>query len=340
MWSLRKEAYALGGHRELTEKALANLKERGITLTPSQVERLIKSNEEVDWENAKYLTLSPRRSPFHAHVEEEGVSRGLINDHFNKAVKDPTTDGALDALGIALHTTQDMQSHEAQGVHPGLRGLTAHLPFFGDPDSLTKHPENTDRAVRASEKLIASFIHKREQGLDKVRGLPLQYHAVMEKAAQVSPYQQKTQHTCSAACLVAVLTHYGFEADEHDVSGIIGVRQKGGAETTQIAEAARRLGLDAFEYSFSSLEQASVLTEQDIPIIADIQSFKHPGSGHYVVITKIDDHGVHLMDPNVDGNVRTISHEEMDSRWWDRAMKPPHPLMPKWGVVVLPPEKS
>jgi len=163
--------------------------------------------------------------------------------------------------------------------------------------------------------------------------------AILTKKAQVEPYQQKTQHTCSAACLVAVLGHYGFDADEHDVSGMIGVRQKGGAETNQIAETARRLGLESFEYSFNSLHQASVLTKQGIPIIADIQSFKHPGKGHYVVITDIDEKGVHLMDPNVDGNVRLISHEEMDERWWDRAMQPPHKMMPKWGVVVLPPER-
>jgi len=162
----------------------------------------------------------------------------------------------------------------------------------------------------------------------------------MKKEAQVEPYQQKTQHTCSAACLVAVLGHYGFEADEHDMAGMIGVRQKGGAETKQIAEAARRLGLDAFEYSFDSLDQAAVLTRQGIPIIADIQSFKHPGSGHYVVVTDIDEKGVHLMDPNVDGNIRLISHEEMDERWWDRAMQPPHKMMPKWGIVVLPPESA
>ena len=160
----------------------------------------------------------------------------------------------------------------------------------------------------------------------------------LSKTAAVSPYQQRTQHTCSAACLKAVLGHYGFEADEHDLAGFIGVRQKGGAETTQIADAARRLGLDCFEYSFDSLEQAKWLLDQDIPIIADIQSFNHPGSGHYVVITAIDDQGVHLMDPNTPGNERVIPHEEMEQRWWDRAMKPPHDLMPKWGVIVLPPE--
>ncbi len=164
--------------------------------------------------------------------------------------------------------------------------------------------------------------------------------SVLLKHAEVSPYQQKTQHTCSAACLKAVLEHYGSEADEHDLSGIIGLRQRGGAETDQIASAARKLGFECFEYSFDSLDQARTLTDQDIPIIADIQSFNHPGSGHYVVITAIDDESVHLMDPNTPGNQRTLSREEMDARWWDRAMKPPHAVMQRWGVIVVPPEET
>jgi len=160
----------------------------------------------------------------------------------------------------------------------------------------------------------------------------------LEKNAQVEPYQQKTQWTCSAACLRAVCKHWGFDAKEIDFVEAIGTRPKGGAETHDIAEGARKLGFAAFEFSFDSLDQTKVLLEPGVPIICDIQSFKHPGSGHYVVLTNIDDQGVHLMDPNVEGNHRVISPEEMEERWWDREMAPPHKVMRRWGVVVLPPE--
>ena len=49
---------------------------------------------------------------------------------------------------------------------------------------------------------------------------------------------------------------------------------------------------------------------------------------------------VTLMDPNHSGNWRTISRQEMDKRWWDRAMDPPHELMPKWGIVIVPTEED
>lgn len=157
------------------------------------------------------------------------------------------------------------------------------------------------------------------------------------KLAQVTPYQQKTQYSCSAACLKAVLEHYGADMyAEHEIMHEIGVSDRGGAEVTQITEAARRLGFDAYDKCFSSLEEARSITQQDIPIIADFQSFKNPGKGHYVVITKIDDDTVHLMDPNTDGNERIITRAEAERRWWDRTMAKPHRLMPKWGVVVTP----
>lgn len=159
------------------------------------------------------------------------------------------------------------------------------------------------------------------------------------KEAQVSPYQQKTQWTCSAACLKAVLAHYGQNIPEMQLIEAIGAKKGRGAECDEIAAAARKLGFDAFEYSFESIDQAKSLTDADMPIICDIQSFNNPGKGHYVVMTAIDDQ-VHLMDPNTPTNERVISREEMDERWWDRAMAPPHSMMPKWGIIVLPKEST
>jgi predicted double-glycine peptidase len=157
------------------------------------------------------------------------------------------------------------------------------------------------------------------------------------KLAKVEPYQQKTQYSCSAACLKSVLQHWGEgRFAEHEIMHEIGVHEKRGAEVDQITEAAKRMGFYAYDKSFSSLDEAQELTDSGVPIIADIQSFTSPGKGHYVVITAIDKENVTLMDPNVDGNTRIISKREMEDRWWDRRMKAPHNLMVRWGVVVIP----
>lgn len=159
----------------------------------------------------------------------------------------------------------------------------------------------------------------------------------LAKIAEVVPYQQETEYTCSAACLKAVMAGYGLDIPEEQVAQAIGTSPGRGAECDEIVLGAHSFGLDAFEHGFASLEQAKFILDQDIPIICDIQSFNHPGKGHYVVMTAIDDAGVHLMDPNTPGNIRILIAQEMEERWWDRAMQPPHKLMPKHGIVVLPP---
>lgn len=176
-------------------------------------------------------------------------------------------------------------------------------------------------------------------GVKKLAALTWSFSDELEKMAQVGPYQQKTQWACSAACLKAVLGHWGVQLPELVVIEAIGTKKGRGAECDEIVTAARKLGFSAFEYSFDSIDHAKVLLDQDIPIICDIQSFNNPGKGHYVVMTSADDM-VELMDPNTPGNERSISREEMDERWWDRAMAPPHNLMPKWGIVIVPPEDS
>lgn len=191
------------------------------------------------------------------------------------------------------------------------------------------------RMMPKTASLVDSMFKLAELTIERV-----QERRGMVKEAQVAPYQQKTQWSCSAACLKAVLENYGITISEEECVGAIGAREGRGAEVTDISEGARRLGYDSFDYLFHSLDQAKVLTDQGIPIICDIRSFNYDGKGHYVVLTDIDDAGVRLMDPNTPGNQRLLTHDHMDARWWDYTMAKPRELREKWGVVVLPPETS
>lgn len=186
----------------------------------------------------------------------------------------------------------------------------------------------------AGKHLLGRALGKRKTKLAAFAG---PFAEEMEKLAAVQPYQQKTQWTCSAACLKAVLEHWGAKYPELVIIEAIGARKGRGAECDEIAAAARKLGFLAFEYSFDSIDQAKILLDQDIPIICDIQSFNNPGKGHYVVMVSADIN-VQLMDPNTPSNQRIISRDEMEDRWWDHAMKFPHELMPKHGIIVVPSE--
>lgn len=166
----------------------------------------------------------------------------------------------------------------------------------------------------------------------------------LTKLAQVATHQQETEWTCSAACLRAALVHLGYDLPEADLATAIGARPHKGAETTEIVAAAKKLGFKSWEQSFQSLDDAKVVLKSGIPIIADIQSFNHPGKGHYVLLAGFSMHGwFMMMDPNTKGktivpNWRLIPDGKLEEIWWDRAMAPPHGLMPKWGVMVTEPD--
>ena len=161
----------------------------------------------------------------------------------------------------------------------------------------------------------------------------------MLKLSQVHPYQQAQKWSCSAACLKAVLGHWGTDITEEQAIEAIGAKPKGGAEVDQISKGARALGFYAVETKFKSLDAALEVLEK-APIVADVQSFKHPGKGHYVVLTGMKDGKVEVMDPNVEGNWRTLSIPELEERWWDWTMAKPHQVIRRWGVVVLPKSKT
>lgn len=248
--------------------------------------------------------------PIRRGLERVGLGRGI-----SKVVEKATADVPGTPRLFMKHRT--LEERQALGNRIGQ----------GVVNSLSEHPETLATTLLPIPGAGPAWL-----GVKSLlrRGLGIQ------KAAHVEPYQQKEEWSCSAGCLKAVMEHWGRSLDEMACIDAIGTRAGRGAETTDIVRGAQKLGFEAFERGFDSLEDAKELLDVDVPIICDIQSFNHPGKGHYVVMTHFDGDNVHLMDPNTPGNLRVLSKSEMNSRWWDRAIDPPHQMMKKWGIVIHP----
>ena len=151
----------------------------------------------------------------------------------------------------------------------------------------------------------------------------------MTTLGDVEPYQQITNYSCGAATLKAVFKHWGDDVDEPVLMREIGVSPKSGSTAFQVARAARRRSYLAQEKQFTSIDELAEYTNQDVPVIIAIRSFKTPNQGHFVVATKVRGMNgpIEIMDPNVRGNRRTVSRAELDSRWQFRD---------RVGVVVVP----
>lgn len=148
---------------------------------------------------------------------------------------------------------------------------------------------------------------------------------------EVQPYQQVEPYSCGAAALKAVAQHWGPSYDERMLIKLIGVDPNNGSSIYQVATAANRLGFEAQPVQLDSVDELATFTARDVPVIIAIQSFNRPNQGHFVVATKVDGANVHIMDPNVKGNRRTLSRAELDRRWRfrDRA-----------GVLVVPKKRQ
>jgi predicted double-glycine peptidase len=240
-----------------------------------------------------------------------------------KRLSDPATRKAW-AMGIGDKATKAVAQNPLVALAPG----GSALPFIEKGLGFLSNKLSPKTAAAFADEVVKIALAVVENA---------QRRRAMEKVAFVEPYQQITQWSCSAACLKAVLEHYGLPITEEQCIQAIGTREGRGAEVNEIAVGARKLGYEAFDWCFDSLEQVKALTDADMPVICDIQSFNNPGKGHYVVLTKIDDAGCHIMDPNTPGNMRLLTPDHWEARWWDWTMAAPRQLKEKWGVIVLPP---
>lgn len=273
------------------------------------------------------------------HVKNKEIAPEILYRAYDRLR--PIGNMALNAAPFASMFTKDPYA-------PARYSLATHLPTLIDEAGASYHaykategqpPEEREKAKKDLIKAYRTYLDP--VATPFITGAIVHGARTLSKvaAANVDPYQQQSQSSCSAACLKAVLESYNHKISELDAALEIGVKKNKGAETTQIVEAAERLGFKAYEKSFT-MSEAKELTDKGIPIICDIKSFTKPGSGHYVVLTDIKDNRVFIMDPNVEGNRRELGIDEFDTRWTDRAMKYPHEIMHHWGVVITPKEKS
>jgi ABC-type bacteriocin/lantibiotic exporter with double-glycine peptidase domain len=143
---------------------------------------------------------------------------------------------------------------------------------------------------------------------------------------EIEPFQQSTEYTCSAAVSHAVFKHWGYDIDEVTLAYLLKVDPINGASAARVAALARDLGFQAVSRNFGTINQLKRITDQGVPVILRVLSWKHPGQYHFVIVTSIDDFGVSVMDPNVEGNRRRLTHEELWERWSPDRI----------GVVIMP----
>jgi len=139
--------------------------------------------------------------------------------------------------------------------------------------------------------------------------------------------RQSTDYSCGASALQAVLMYWGDEYMESELMKLLGTTTDG-THPKSIVKVAKELGYDAEIRENLTLEDLEKSIKNGIPVIVDGQAWRDGDdlnkpwsevweSGHYMVVTGLDDKNVYIEDPSILGGMGYMSREEFVERWHD-----------------------
>lgn len=144
-----------------------------------------------------------------------------------------------------------------------------------------------------------------------------------ERALMVPTVAQRTDFSCGAAALQAVLIYNGIHVNnERTLYKALGTTPQDGTAPEKIADVARKFGLKANWRTGIEVADLRAAIDAGVPVILDVQEpvdgKTKPSlpDGHYVVLMGIDDQRVMYMNPS-GGKVDTLPHAELINRWRD-----------------------
>jgi ABC-type bacteriocin/lantibiotic exporter with double-glycine peptidase domain len=134
--------------------------------------------------------------------------------------------------------------------------------------------------------------------------------------------QEDESGGCLPACVQMVLAHLGIVRSQTDLARLLGTQRGVGTPAFNIARLASE-ELDVV-YTSGSLEDAAAWLDSGVPVIAFVQAGELPDwrgerSHHALVIVGLESGVVHLLDPETDAQVITVSTGDFLLAWDERA---------------------
>ena len=147
------------------------------------------------------------------------------------------------------------------------------------------------------------------------------------------PHVRETPGYCGPSSLRAVLLYYGHDVSEKNLATMMGLDINGVTSEALVATA-QKLRYEAFLHNNATFEDVQKWLGLQVPLIVDWFS---EDDGHYSVLIGLDDHYVHLMDPQEDSQCIAMPREKFENLWFDFNDTPQHKgLYQKQLIVVYP----
>ena len=161
---------------------------------------------------------------------------------------------------------------------------------------------------------------------DKLINALAKYNRLKTNIIRVPTCRQSTDHTCGVASLQSILSYYGEEIREDELSRTLGTTQDNGTDYKKIEGYARKKGFQVDLKLNAGTDDLKRSIDKGIPSIVVIQAWNsNPkvdydndwDDGHYVVAIGYDEKNLFLMDPSTLGHYTYIPWDEFNKRWHD-----------------------
>jgi ABC-type bacteriocin/lantibiotic exporter with double-glycine peptidase domain len=171
----------------------------------------------------------------------------------------------------------------------------------------------------------------------------------MNKRIKFNIKVQETCHSCSAACMKALIKHHrGVNISERKLFDLgylheqnlrtyAGTPRYRGMDTPGLVKIAKNFDLSGFISREGDMDKIKFFIDNDVPILFNWQSPRAKEgeeAGHYSVINGYTSNGVYVADPGHANQLHySMDYQKLNERWFD-----PLPSESNWMMVLMKPE--
>ncbi len=124
---------------------------------------------------------------------------------------------------------------------------------------------------------------------------------------------QATEHTCAAACVRMAFEPYGISLTEKQAARILRTNESTGVFHKKFPIAAEKYKLAYFVHRNTRFEELAELLNQGF-IVITCYYYAPEKTGHYVIVERIDEKRVYLLDPRF-GPKKSFSKDYFRKIW-------------------------
>lgn len=145
-------------------------------------------------------------------------------------------------------------------------------------------------------------------------------------------HHRQSPGLCGPASLQILLSHYGKEFTEDELSKLCEATAEHGTDHSGLIKAVEALGERPVVKTGASIEDLRHFVERETPVIV---GWWNDTEDHYSVAYELDDETISMMDPQLEEGTRTMAIPDFEKAWYDFD-GPENVRVDRWMMAIPP----